>query len=142
MVPTGLTSVRSPEQAAGRGAANGRPVSPWWATPPDPAPALEEVYDARTLAALDTGVEPAWEDDEATVDRPPPGFRGSIASGAVLAGLMLGMREVFDPEATREPVFELAPDPGLQPVDGVTLYFVPGDPEATVAVVRRSAGTA
>ena len=27
-------------------------MSPWWATPPDPAPALEDVYDARTLAAL------------------------------------------------------------------------------------------
>lgn len=115
-------------------------MSPWWATPPDPAPALEDVYDARTLAALDAGVEPVRPDPgDEVVDHPRPGFRGSVASGAVLAGLMLGMREVFDPEATREPVFELAPDPGLQPVDGVTLYFVPGDPQATVAVVRRPA---
>lgn len=115
-------------------------MSPWWATPPDPAPALEDLYDARTLAALDAGVEPdrEAEDDEATVEHPRRGFRGSIASGAVLAGLMLGMREVFDPDAS-EPVYEVAPDPGLQPVDGVTLYFVPGDPRATVAVVRRSA---
>lgn len=114
-------------------------MSPWWATPPDPAPALEDVYDARTLAALDARVEPKWADDDPAVERPRPGFRGSVASGAVLAGLMLGMREVFDPDATREPVFELAPDPGLQPVDGVTLYFVPGDAKATIAVVRRPA---
>ena len=119
-------------------------MSPWWATPPDAPPALEDVYDARTLAALDAGVEPdrVEDDGDELVDRPRPGFRGSIASGAVLAGLMLGMREVFDPDATREPVFELAPDPGLQPVDGITLYFVPGDPKATVAVVRRPASTA
>lgn len=114
-------------------------MSPWWATPPDPPPALEDVYDARTLAALEAGTEPSWDAEESVAERPRPGFRGSIASGAVLAGLMLGMREVFDPEAGREPVFELAPDPGLQPVDGITLYFVPGDPRATVAVIRRSA---
>lgn len=114
-------------------------MSPWWATPPDAPPALEEVYDARTLAALDARVEPGWDDEDTVAERPRTGFRGSIASGAVLAGLMLGMREVFDPEAGDEPRFELAPDPGLQPVDGITLYFVPGDPQATVAVVHRSA---
>ena len=115
-------------------------MSPWWATPPDAPPPLEDVYDARTLAALDAGAEPAWDDgDDPAVERPRPGFRGSIASGAVLGSLMLGLRDVFDPDANREPVFELAPDPGVQPVDGVTLYFVPGDPRATVAVVRRPA---
>ena len=138
MVPAGLTSVRSPEQAAGREAANGRPRARGGRRRPTRRRRSREVYDARTLAALDTGVEPAWEGRRATVDRPPP---ASVARSpaAVLAGLMLGMREVFDPEATQGRL-RARPDPGLQPVDGVTLHFVPGDPEATVrsSVDRRA----
>lgn len=102
---------------------------------------LEDLYDRRTLAALDTGIEPSG-----SAARPPeaavpsglrPGWRRSVAGGAVLAGLGIGLREVFDPDAAREPVFEVAPDPGLQPVDGIILFFVPGDPKATIALVLR-----
>ena len=36
-------------------------------------------------------------------------------------------------------MIEVVRDTGAEPVDGVTLYFVPDDPHATVAVVRRPA---
>lgn len=116
-------------------------TSPSWASaqwPWDPPPALEDVYDEATLAALDAGVEPERE-DPAAVDEAPVAarWRGSLAGGAVLAGIALGLREVFDPEPDGGAMIEVLPDPGLQAVDGVTLYFVPGDPQGTVAVVRR-----
>ncbi|MCB1014566.1 MAG: hypothetical protein KDB10_05550 [Acidimicrobiales bacterium] len=115
-------------------------VSPWWATPPDPAPALEDVYDARTLAALDAGVEPAPEaDDPCEAPGAARGWRASLAGGAVLADIALGLREVLDPDPGDEGVLEVRPDPGLEPVDGITIFFVPDDPRATVAVVRRPA---
>lgn len=99
---------------------------------------LDEVYDADTLAALDAGAEP---------QRPPAvgagevlgGWRRAFVGGSIVTGLALGMGEVFDPDINREPVFEPAPDPGLEPVGRVTLFFVPGNPQATVAVVRRFA---
>ncbi|HMQ26896.1 MAG TPA: hypothetical protein PKA98_12975 [Acidimicrobiales bacterium] len=119
-------------------------MSPWWATPPDPPPALEEVYDAATLAALDSGVEPERDETGATEDATPTvaaGWRGSLAGGAVLAGIALGLKQVFDPEPDGGAMIEVVGETGAQPVDGVTLHFVPDDPQATVAVVRRAGWT-
>lgn len=113
------------------------PSSEW---PWDAPPALEEVYDEATLAALDAGVEPDRPDadgDEAAAA--PARWRGSLAGGAVLAGIALGLKEVFDPEPDGGSMIEVVRDTGTEPVDGVTLYFVPDDPQATVAVVRRRA---
>lgn len=101
------------------------------AVPPSPPP-LDECYDRRTLAALDAGVEPVR-----APDRPPlTGWRRGFAGGALVTGLTLGMRAVFDPEPPGESVIEVAPDPGLDLRGPVTVFFVPGDPEGTVAVVR------
>ena len=117
-------------------------TSPSWSSaqwPWDPAPPLEEVYDEATLAALDAGVEPEREAPVAAEDDAvePARWRGSLAGGAVLAGIALGLKEVFDPEPDGGSMIEVVRDTGTEPVDGVTLYFVPDDPQATVAVVRR-----
>lgn len=105
---------------------------PW-----DPAPPLEEVYDEATLAALDAGVEPAREDPGGDDAAASARWRGSLAGGAVLAGIALGLKEVFDLDPDAKATIEVLSDPGLQAVDGITLYFVPDDPRGTVAVVRR-----
>jgi hypothetical protein len=60
-----------------------------------------------------------------------------LAGGAVLAGIALGLKEVFDPEPDGGSMIEVVRDTGAEPVDGITLYFVPDDPRGTVAVVRR-----
>ena len=117
----------------------------FWSSPssswPWDAPRLEDVYDEATLVALDTGVEPERDapgpQDGGVPVAAASGWRGSLAGGAVLAGIALGLKEVFDPEPDGGAVIEVLPDPGLQAVDGITLFFVPDDPQATVAVVRR-----
>ena len=117
--------------------------SPSWSSaewPWDPAPPLEEVYDEATLAALDAGVEPEREtpvaaDEDAAA---PARWRGSLAGGAVLAGIALGLKEVFDPDPEGGSMIEVVRDSAPEPVDGVTLHFVPDAPQATVAVVRRT----
>lgn len=119
-------------------------TSPSWSSAQwawDPPPPLEDVYDEATLAALDAGVEPERDDpDDAAGDAAAPArWRGSLAGGAVLAGIALGLKEVFDPEPDGGSMIEVVRDTGAEPVDGVTLYFVPDDPQATVAVVRRPA---
>ncbi|MBL8778127.1 MAG: hypothetical protein JNK12_19460 [Acidimicrobiales bacterium] len=122
-------------------------TSPSWSSaqwPWDAPPALEDVYDEETLAALDAGVEPEREDPGTAADDAPTAarWRGSLAGGAVLAGIALGLKEVFDPEPDGGSMIEVVRDTAAEPVDGVTLYFVPDDPQATVAVVRRPAGAA
>lgn len=93
-----------------------------------PPPPFEELYDERTLAALDarTG-EPArpWQ---------PVARRGG--AGGVLLGAVLGLREVLDPEPDDEPVIELRPDDSGADECWVTFVFVPGAPRASRILVR------
>ncbi len=112
--------------------------------PPDAPPALEDVYDEATIAALDAGVEPERSEPGAADEGTPvaaAGWRGSLAGGAVLAGIALGLREVLDHEPDAGAMIEVVRDTGAQPVDGVTLCFVPDDPQATVAIVPRTGWT-
>jgi hypothetical protein len=90
---------------------------------------LDDLYDATTLRRLDR--PPRLASSAEVAPRP----RRRLAAG-VLTGALLGLQEVLEPERAREPVIEVAPDPGAEPVRGVSLFFVPGDPAATVAVVR------
>jgi hypothetical protein len=85
---------------------------------------LVDVYDPQTLAAIDEGET-----------RPHASrWRGRAAAGAVVAGLVTGIRDVFEPEG--EPVVELQESTRRQP-EAVTVHLAWGNPAASVAVVRR-----
>jgi len=89
---------------------------------------LEDLYDEQTLAAFDahTGEPaPSWQ---------PKARRGGL--GAVLAGMALGLREVFDPEPAGETVVELRPDTGGTDERWVTYVHVPGAPTMSRVIVR------
>jgi hypothetical protein len=103
-------------------------------------PDLDDLYDERTLRRLARATTPPAASAEsahgaplalAPSDRPRP----RLATG-VLLGALLGLQDVLEGHDRREPVIEVAPDPGAEPVRGVSLFFVPGQPQATVAVVR------
>ncbi|MEQ8716984.1 MAG: hypothetical protein RIE08_05180 [Acidimicrobiales bacterium] len=86
-----------------------------------------DLYDEATLRALDAAVEGR------PVVEPPRGVAGMPAL-ALATALVSGVREAFEP-AESEPVVEHADDPG-DALEPVTVLFVPGDPDATVAIVR------
>lgn len=89
---------------------------------------LDDLYDDVTLRRLDRDAA-----DRRAGGNPVRSPR--LATGVLLAALV-GLRDVLEDDDRRQPVIEVAPDPGAEPVRGVTLLFVPGVPEATVAVVR------
>lgn len=62
-------------------------------------------------------------------------WRRRSATGVVLTGIALGLREALDSERERPAMVQPAPegDPHLDPFD---LYLDPDHPEYTVAVVR------
>lgn len=94
--------------------------------PPEP-PELSDVYDDATLAAIES-----WPNRRG---EPARGPRAAF-SGAVLAAGLVGARVALEDEADPEPVVEVRPTRGGGPLQGVEVLFVPGDPAATVAVVR------
>jgi hypothetical protein len=101
------------------------------ASDPDPAPELEELYDERTLAAIDGRTDriegEPWQ---------PTARRRSLGS-AVLTGMALALREIYDPPPDGDDVVEIRPDSGEPPDERwVTFLFVPGAPEASRLIVR------
>lgn len=58
------------------------------------------------------------------------------ASGAVLAGMMLGVGEVFEPEQAKATQIEFAPDQLDEDSQLVTFLYVKGDPKASRLVIR------
>lgn len=91
-------------------------------------PELEELYDARTLAALDAGR-----------GEPPPARWQPTSTrarwGSLLVGTVLGLQEVLDPRPEREEV-ELRPDDSAAAERWVTFVHVPGAPRASRILVR------
>ena len=71
----------------------------------------------------------------AAVERTVGGIRRQAIGAAIVTGLALGFREVLRPD--REPevviVHEIGEPP---PLEGVTLFFHPEVPEATLVLVR------
>jgi hypothetical protein len=65
-----------------------------------------------------------------------PKVRKLGASGAVLAGMMLGVGEVFEPEKAKATQIEFAPDPADEDSQLVTFHYVKGDPRASRLVIR------
>ena len=124
----------------------------------DPGPPeLEELYDDEHLALIERARVVAREADEAlgvvvelftddddpnVVDLPPPDaplvprVRKLGASGAVLAGMMLGVGEVFEPEKAKATQIEFAPDAMDEDSQLVTFHLVKGDPKASRLVIR------
>jgi hypothetical protein len=98
---------------------------------PDPdAPALEELYDERTLAALDRagsagGGEP-WR---------VPARRPRLA-GVLLSATALGMQDVLEPAPDSDAVVEFRPDVSDAAQQWVTFVFVPGAPRASRLIIR------
>jgi hypothetical protein len=94
---------------------------------------LDEVYDARTLAAIE-GWEPR-RGVEPTRARPSSATSGGIA-GVLLSAGVLALREVFESEQPRQPVVEFDPETDDGNARWVTYLHVPGAPHASRIVVR------
>jgi len=71
-------------------------------SPSLPPADLDDLYDRRTLAALDAQAGPESEHDQVPLVATLPGWRRSVAGTAVLTGVVLGLREVFAPEPPSE----------------------------------------
>lgn len=99
-----------------------------------PAPDLSEVYDEATLAVLD-----AWDGRGRGEPAPPAPdtrrWRRGAATGAVVTGVVLGLRDVFEGER-EEAVVREEDVPGPDPDQAVVVHLVPFDPPASVAIVR------
>lgn len=92
---------------------------------------LDDLYDEDTLAAIDgwqpgRGSEPTGHHG---------GWRGRVAAGTLTATIMTGIKDALDPPEPDE-VVELRPELRIERRSAVTVFFVPGDPQATLAVVR------
>lgn len=90
-------------------------------------PPIEELYDAATWRAIDDGA--------AESPARAGGWRGGVAAGAVMAGMMSGVRVVLgtdDDDAVVE-TEDTQPTRRLEPV---SVYLAWGDPAASVAIVR------
>lgn len=100
--------------------------------------AFEERYDAEELAAIEAGISASDYGD----DEPVTGvsqWRRRSAIGAVLTGMALGLREVFDPEQERSIVIEV--DDDGEPLDlPVDLFLDPDSPAGSLCIVHRDAG--
>jgi hypothetical protein len=96
----------------------------------DGGPELEELYDERTLAALERAAgEPAAEPWRPDARRPR-------FAPAWLTGTALALQQVFDPTPDEEPVVELRPDVVDRGDRWVTFVYVPGAPHASRLVIR------
>ncbi len=94
---------------------------------------LEELYDDGTVRAIDAGAgEP---------ERRTRRLRSAVvaaAAGAAAGGLARGVHDVLaDEDAEPEEAGEIEVAPVERRLEPVTVILVPGDPSASVAIVRR-----
>jgi hypothetical protein len=120
-----------------------------------PAPDLEDLYDEGVLALIDHGAVagPPPGAMSAAATQVPPVEPGAVAAeplliprypvarrfgitGAMLAGAMMGVAEVLEPERARQHIIEHVPDRLDEDGQLVTYHHVPGDPRASRIVVR------
>ncbi len=88
---------------------------------------LADLYDERTLRRLD-GRPP-------TPPERPSGARSTVAAGAFVSAIALGLQTVFEPRAV-EPIVEEVEPARPSSDDPVRLWFVPGAPRLTRADAR------
>ena len=90
---------------------------------------LAEVYDEATLRAIDRqGGEPAAP----SVAR---GWRGGATAGAMVVGMVQGVRDALEDEES-EPIVEIDEDLRGTRQQAVTVHLAWGNPAASVAIVR------
>lgn len=90
---------------------------------------LDELYDSATVRAI-----------EGRTGEPPrvaaaTGWRGGVSAGAMVVGLVNGVRDAVDTDEP-EPVVDVEVTPRGR-LEAVVVHLVPGDPAASVAIVRR-----
>ena len=120
---------------------------------PEDPPALEDVYDDDILARIDRvtgwraeapaaasvdepGGEPSPADAEGPAEVRYPRARRLGVSGAMVAGSMMGLGDVLEPEKARQHMIEFTPDMPDENTQRVTFHLVPGNPRASRIVVR------
>jgi hypothetical protein len=120
--------------------------------PPD----LEDVYDDDVLARIDRpvpapagdtegpgfvpsddgdGGTPAVAAEPLVLPRYPVARRLGVG-GAMMAGALMGVAEVFEPERARQHIIDYVPDQLDEDQQLVTYHHVPGSPRASRIVLR------
>lgn len=112
---------------AGDTPAAGRPIPSG-----DRPDSLSDMYADDVLAAIeDQCGEPT------TSTARSGGWRGGATAGAMVVGLVHGVRDALDDEDDTEPVVEIDEERGDRRHEAVSVHLVWGSPEAGVATVRR-----
>jgi hypothetical protein len=101
----------------------------------DPPSDFASDYDAEVMAALD-----AWEPPEYLLERPLPSrlvsWSRSSLMGAVISGMGLALRDVFEPVKDEAIVIEV--DADGEPHDlPIQLLLDPDSPAGSLCIVRR-----
>lgn len=89
---------------------------------------LRGLYDDETFDAIDSWTGPGAR-------RSVRGWRGGLTAGAVAAAGLTGVAAALDEVAEPE-IEEARLRERHRPTEAVTVFFVPGDPHATVVLVR------
>jgi len=90
---------------------------------------LRDVYDDATMAAID------YRSGEPHA-RPSGGLQGRLAGGALVVGLLHGVKDALEDEDV-DPVVEIEEERRAARMEPVTVTLVPGYPKLGVATVRR-----
>lgn len=117
-------------------------------TPFDGPVPLDELYDDETLALIEAHrlrsarrvqgplVGEVQAADGVTVSSGVSSVRRIGAQGAVLAGVMLGLGEVFEPERAEQAMVEFVPDAVDRHDQAVEFLYVHGSPQRSRIVFR------
>jgi hypothetical protein len=106
--------------------------------------AFAELYDDATIDAIEQETGEPYNvvarpgDDRSSGQPPTRGARGSnniAAVGMLTAGLFRGVDAALDPE-DKEPIVDFIDEDRSDRDQAVSVYLVPGNPKASVAIVR------
>jgi hypothetical protein len=96
---------------------------------------LDDLYDARTLDAIDGWEPPSTADEQLLPSRLVSWSRSSML-GLVMTGWGVGIQEVLQPRADRSIVIEV--DDAGEPHDlPIELFLDPDDPSGSLCIVHR-----
>ena len=101
------------------------------AAPDDARPTFDELYTPDELAAIEAGPR------STPPVTPVASWRRRSAMGAVLTGLALGLKEVFEPDDEAQIVVEVD-DEGLPNDLPVRLFLDPDSPAGSLCIVHRT----